>query len=93
MILLANSDGLSAPFSLGAGDVTLSAFVGSFLRIFVREESLGRALPDPRWSQPNDRFNAEVEQIATGGYRYDTEKASHELLTRWLDDRRRAAPR
>jgi hypothetical protein len=34
-------------------------FAGSFLRIFVREESLGRALPDPRW----------------------------------LDDRRRAAPR
>ena len=53
------------------------------------------ALPDPRWSQANDRFNAEVEQIATqtGGYRYDAEKASHELLTRWLDDRRRATPR
>ena len=31
--------------------------------------------------------------IASGGYRYDTEKASHELLTRWLDDRRRAAPK
>jgi len=67
LLLLANSDGLSAPFSLGAGDVTRSAFAGSFLRIFVREESMGRALPDPRWSQPNDRFNAEVEQIATGG--------------------------
>ena len=95
LLLLANSDGLSAPFSLGGGDVTRSAFAGSFLRIFVREESLGRALPDPRWSQANDRFNAEVEQIATqtGGYRYDAEKASHELLTRWLDDRRRAAPR
>jgi hypothetical protein len=31
--------------------------------------------------------------IASGGYRYDTEKDSHELLTRWLDDRRRAAPK
>ena len=30
----------------GAGDVTRSAFANSFLRIFVREESLGRALPD-----------------------------------------------
>ncbi|PYM92050.1 MAG: hypothetical protein DME04_17075 [Candidatus Rokuibacteriota bacterium] len=94
LVLLANSDGLSAPFLLGAGDVTRSAFANSFLRIFVREESLGRPLPDPRWSQSSDRFNAEVEQIATqtGGYRYDAEKISHELLTRWLDERRRAAP-
>src|SRR5207248_2519759 len=38
LLLLANSDGLSAPFSLGGGDVTRSAFAGSFLRIFVREE-------------------------------------------------------
>jgi hypothetical protein len=35
--------GLSAPLSLGAGDATRSPFAGSFLRIFVREESLGRA--------------------------------------------------
>jgi CubicO group peptidase (beta-lactamase class C family) len=35
LILLANSDGLSAPFRLGNGDVTRSAFAGSFLRLFV----------------------------------------------------------
>jgi CubicO group peptidase (beta-lactamase class C family) len=95
LILLANSDGLSAPFLLGAGDVMRSAFANSFLRIFVREESLGRALPDPPWSQSSDRFNAEIEQIAaqTGRYRYDAERVSHELLTRWLDERRRATPR
>ena len=93
MIVLANSDGLSAPFFLGAGDVTRSPFANSFLRIFLRETSLGRALPDPRWSQSRDRFNAEIEQLATqtGNYRYDAERASHELLTRWLDERRRAA--
>jgi CubicO group peptidase (beta-lactamase class C family) len=95
LILLANSDGLSAPFFLGAGDVIRSPFANSFLRIFVREASLGRALPDPRWSQPSDRFNAEIEQLATpaGNYRYDAERDSHELLTRWLDERRRAAPK
>jgi hypothetical protein len=95
LILLANSDGLSASFLLGAGDVTRSAFANSFLRRFVREESLGRVLPDPPWSQSSDRFNAEIERIATqtGGYRYDAERASHELLTRWLDERRRAAPK
>ena len=95
LIVLANSDGLSAPFFLGAGDLIRSPFANSFLRIFLRETSLGRALPDPRWSQSSDRFNAEIEQLATqtGHYRYDAEKASHELLTRWLDERRRAAPK
>src|SRR5215210_4717748 len=33
LILLANSDGLSAPFQLGAGDVTKSLFASLFLRL------------------------------------------------------------
>jgi CubicO group peptidase (beta-lactamase class C family) len=35
LILLANSDGLSAPFALDAGDVTTSIFARLFLRTFV----------------------------------------------------------
>jgi CubicO group peptidase (beta-lactamase class C family) len=35
LILLANSDGLSAPFALGNGDVTKSIFARIFLRLFV----------------------------------------------------------
>jgi CubicO group peptidase (beta-lactamase class C family) len=35
LILLANSDGLSAPFGLEAGDVTTSIFARTFLRNFV----------------------------------------------------------
>jgi CubicO group peptidase (beta-lactamase class C family) len=35
LILLANSDGLSAPFSLQDGDVTNSLFARTFLKIFV----------------------------------------------------------
>lgn len=35
LILLANSDGLSAPFSLGNGDVTASVYARIFLRLFV----------------------------------------------------------
>jgi CubicO group peptidase (beta-lactamase class C family) len=35
LILLANSDGLSAPFALEAGDVTTSIFARTFLRMFV----------------------------------------------------------
>ena len=35
LILLANSDGLSAPFSLSDGDVTSSVFARTFLRLFL----------------------------------------------------------
>jgi CubicO group peptidase (beta-lactamase class C family) len=35
LILLANSDGLAAPFALDAGDVTTSIFARTFLRTFV----------------------------------------------------------
>jgi len=35
LILLANSDGLSAPFSLSDGDVTSSLFARTFLRFFL----------------------------------------------------------
>jgi CubicO group peptidase (beta-lactamase class C family) len=34
-ILLANSDGLSAPFNLAQGDVTKSLFASVFLRLFT----------------------------------------------------------
>jgi CubicO group peptidase (beta-lactamase class C family) len=35
LILLANSDGLTAPFGLETGDVTASVFARTFLRIFI----------------------------------------------------------
>lgn len=35
LILLANSDGLSAPFDLSRGDVTSSLFAATFLRLFL----------------------------------------------------------
>jgi CubicO group peptidase (beta-lactamase class C family) len=92
-ILLANSNGLSAPFSLGYGDVTESAFANSFLRIFIYEDALGRALPDPLWSHPNDQFKTEVEQLVkqAGAYRYEAELVSHNSLSRWLEERRKSA--
>jgi hypothetical protein len=35
LILLANSDGLSEPFSLQNGDVNASVFAKAFLRLFI----------------------------------------------------------
>ncbi len=92
-ILLANSDGLSAPFRLGGGNVAGSAFANSLLRIFVFEDVVGRALPDPRWAQSRDEFKAEIETLAkqTSNYRYEAESVSHNFLSRWLDERRSSA--
>jgi CubicO group peptidase (beta-lactamase class C family) len=92
-ILLANSDGLSAPFRLGGGDLAGSAFANTFLRLFIFEGALGRTLPDPSWSQPHDRFKAEIEQFVkrTGNYHYEAELVAHNFLSRWLDERRSAA--
>ena len=51
----------------------------------------GRKLPYG-WAGSFNPMKGRGWSIASGGYRYDTEKASHELLTRRLDDRRRAVP-
>ena len=92
LVLLANSDGLSAPFRLGNGDATRSAFATSFLRLFVFEDVLGRRLPDPSWSQSRDQFSAELARLEkAGGYLYESEAVSHDFMARWLDERRASA--
>lgn len=89
-ILLANSDGLSAPFPLGGGDVLRSPFAVNFLRIFVHEEMLGQKLPDPSWSPDAEQFSAEIEKLrkSSGKYRYEYEQAANALVNRWLKERR-----
>jgi CubicO group peptidase (beta-lactamase class C family) len=93
-ILLANSDALSSSFrGLGNGNVMASSFAASFLRVFIFEQLLGRTLPDPRWSLSTEQFKAEIERLAkqTDGYRYEAEQASHNSLSRWLEDRKNSA--
>lgn len=88
-ILLANSDGLSAPFNgLGRGDVTSSAFALEFLRLFVYEDRLGRMLPDPPWSPAHEQFQTEIARLQTEGYRYERESDAHDDLSDWLNARR-----
>src|SRR5262249_20410851 len=91
-ILLANSEALSAPYRLDGGNVATSAFANTFLRLFAFENSLGRTLADPRWSQSLSSFKAEIEQFVkqNGDYRYEAEQLSHYLMARWLDNRRGA---
>jgi CubicO group peptidase (beta-lactamase class C family) len=92
LIVLANSDGLSAPFYY-TGGVETSVFASCFLRLFVFEEALGRTLPDPDWTLGPKPFATELARLTkeTGVYSYESERLSHTAMTRWLDDRRARA--
>ena len=92
LILLANSDGLSAPF-VRSNVMKSSPLVTSFLRIFVVEDAGKRTLPDPNWVAGVEDFEDEIARLKkeAGGYLYDVELASYKTMNRWLEDRRRQA--
>jgi len=70
LILLANSDGLSAGF-YGSGGVEQNPIACEFLRIFVFEPELGRRLSDPRWTNDSLATRAAIQQASSTGSRYD----------------------
>jgi hypothetical protein len=89
LILLANSDALSAPFVRGSV-MKLSPLVTSLLRIFVVEEAGGHTLPDPNWAAGVEDFAGEIARLKqqAGGYLYDVELASYKAMIKWLEDHR-----
>ena len=89
LILMANSDGLSTPFGLGAGDVLNSAFASTFLRLFVFAEKHGRPLSAPDWRLAAPAFAEQVAQLEkeAGGYTYQAERNAHARMRRYLDNR------
>jgi hypothetical protein len=90
-ILLANSDGLSAPF-YDHWDVETSAFASSFLRLFIFEGSNGKTPPDRSWAVGQGDFSRELARLRKHtGYPYASEERSHTAMTRWLAERRAKA--
>lgn len=89
LILLANSDAISAPAKLAQANVTNSAFADSFLRTFVWEGGSRSALPTPKWGADAKTFAAAATR--TKDHKYDFETAANDALREWLDQRRRAA--
>lgn len=89
LLLLANSDGLSTPFGLGAGNVLNSAFALTFLRIFIFEEQLRRRLSAPNWRQTEIEFKNQVAQLEkeAGSYSYDSERKAHARMQLYLSNR------
>jgi hypothetical protein len=80
LIVLANSDGLSAGF-YGPGGIETNPIACEFLRIFVFEPQVGRRLPDPRWSSDLAATRASIEQASTQhGYDYSCERQDAQLV-------------
>jgi CubicO group peptidase (beta-lactamase class C family) len=51
-IIMANSDNLSRPTDLGAGDVTSSPVAMAFLKTFIFPEKFAAGFPEINWSSP-----------------------------------------
>jgi CubicO group peptidase (beta-lactamase class C family) len=96
LILLANSDALSAPFAfngVGEGDAMVSPFVSAFIKAFVLEDVYGQSLPTPRWSLNPRQFAAEISDFGNKGikYQYEAELQAHARVLKWLEFKRQQA--
>lgn len=94
LIVLANSDGLCAPFAarLLAGDGSASPLTLDFLRLFVEEPRLLMRLPDPNWRKGARRFNRTLAGWARRfpPYSFLEEREARADMERWRESRRRS---
>ncbi len=67
-IAMANTDNLSRPTDLGAGDVTSSPVGLAFLKTFIFPEIFKEAPPEIDWKAPADRLQAELKAAALKPY-------------------------
>jgi len=96
LILLANSDALSAPFAFNGvveGDVMTSPFASTFIRAFVLEDLYGQILPTPRWTLNSQQFSADISRFGNSGikYKYEAELRAHTQVLKWLEFKREQA--
>lgn len=67
-IAMANTDNLSRPTDLGAGDVTSSPVGLAFLKTFIFPEIFKEAPPEIDWKAPADRLHSELKATARKPY-------------------------
>ena len=90
LVLLANSDALSSPF-VRRGILQTSPFVANFLRLFVFEDRVGHALPDPNWAKNKEDFEKDLAEFKQDGYSYENEQRAATLIRDWLNENMRSA--
>ncbi len=62
-IAMANTDNLSRPTDLGAGDVTSSPVGLAFLKTFIFPEMFGESLPEINWKAPSQELKDQLKLI------------------------------
>src|SRR6185503_6134916 len=67
-IIMANSDNLSRPTDLGAGDALSSPVGMAFLKTFIFPEKFGESLPEINWSAPVSDLKSQLNAIAKKPY-------------------------
>jgi len=67
-IAMANTDNLSRPTDLGAGDVTSSPVGLAFLKTFIFPEIFGEELPEINWQLPDTQLQEQLKSIAGKAY-------------------------
>ncbi|HEX6183255.1 MAG TPA: serine hydrolase [Pyrinomonadaceae bacterium] len=67
-IIMANSDNLSRPTTLGSGDALSSPVGMAFLKTFVFPEKFGETLPEVSWDSPDSELKDQLKPIAGKPY-------------------------
>lgn len=67
-IIMANSDNLSRPTDLGAGDALSSAIALAFLRTFIFPEKFGESVPEISWNAPATELKSQLSAVSTKPY-------------------------
>lgn len=67
-IIMANSDNLSRPTSLGSGDALSSPVGMAFLKTFIFPEKFGETLPEISWDAPASELKEQLKQVAGKPY-------------------------
>jgi CubicO group peptidase (beta-lactamase class C family) len=88
-IAMANTDNLSRPTDLGAGDVLSSPVGLAFLKTFIFPAKFGEALPAVNWQAAHEELKAQLSQLAQKPY---ADVYTRELQTQtriWMSTGRR----
>ncbi len=67
-IAMANTDNLSRPTDLGAGDVLSSPVGMAFLKTFIFPEKFGGALAEIKWQSTPEELKAQLAELARSPY-------------------------
>ena len=67
-IIMANSDNLSRPTDLGAGDALSSPVGVAFLKMFIFPEKFGESMPEISWTAPVAELKNQLKAIAGKPY-------------------------